>query len=393
MKEKRIRKRTRVLCAAAALWLCLSAPAAALAQQYDAQIAQDWLAQFAGALSALAPANDPAQTADPARAGHYLLAYEFGTVLASRSAAPGAQEILEIDLRTAQVTDCRGVRVGMGLEDALSGMQLSAGGAQLSVLSTQESGYGWSWAYVDAGGVYGVEYITYGGEDAQMTEYTLTYVIDAGTISAIRMKMAPATLAQAQEGLTTAEEIASRQTPADNRLAVCNGEPMFSQADLQAMGRNVLGEPVAELVAALGEPAQVQALPGATGRMLAYDGAAARCGLNEYTGEEIVRAISVSSEQIRGPRGLTVGMTVQEAVALFRCDADVPSSGGALYVEGEAMGEAPYAQAYVLGDGEVVLTYACLTDAGEPAVLEIGFAQGKAAYWSLHDGSDAEGGV
>ena len=99
------------------LMLCLFACSSALA--YDANTAQAWLAQFAQALSSISPVNDPSATTDPARGGAVLLAYDFGTVLAEQM-IPKAEDIKEIEIRSGQVTDCRGVRVGMGLGSGLS---------------------------------------------------------------------------------------------------------------------------------------------------------------------------------------------------------------------------------------------------------------------------------
>ena len=107
-------KRMAAFCAAAML-----TGSAALAQEYDAQQAKSWMEQFAQALSQLAPVNDPAQTLDPARPGEYLQEYEFGTVQAATSGKPTAAQIEEIDVSTAQVTDARGIRVGMTLNEAL----------------------------------------------------------------------------------------------------------------------------------------------------------------------------------------------------------------------------------------------------------------------------------
>lgn len=376
----------------AAVWLTVLViwlPVGALA--YEAQSAQQWLSQFAAAIAQMQPMNDPEQTADPARAGQVLLEYGFGTVLARKNAAIAAEDILEIDLRSEQVTDCRGVRVGMGAEQALGGAKAGLSSTPLYVLGTQEAGYGWSWAYVSDGEVYGVEYIAYGGEDTAMTEYTLTYVIDDGVITAIRMKMAPATLAQAQEGQMTAEEIASRQS--GEVLAMHSGAAMFAPEDLVMMGGRALHADVAAFVSRVGEPDEVQTLPEGTGRILVYDGAVVRLSLDEYTGVEIVRGVSVNSDLYAGPRGLTVGMPVQEAAALFRCDQEVSSMGGLLYLEGEALGEPPYGELTAGVGGELVLRYACQMEDGGAAVLEAGIQEGIVAYWHLYDAADAEGGV
>lgn len=380
------RNAINLLAALVLLLVCLPVQALGEAQEYDAKIAEQWLGDFAGALKQLSPMNNPAGTADPARAGQYLIEYEFGTVLSSTPDSPAAQEIIEIDVRNAQVTDCRGVRVGMELAQALGGMRPTVN-AQLAILSTQESGYGWSWAYMGGTGdikqIYGVEHITYGENEAGvMTEYTLTYVITEGVISAIRMKTASSTLAQAEDGLRTAEEIASRQTGATRMLAYANRAAAFGRDDLQVMGGDVLGQPVDALIARMGEPQDVQTLPSAQGRILVYGGAAVRLGLDEYTGVEIVRGVSVSSKEIPGPRGLTVGFDLVEAASLMRCDTDM-EDGGMLYES-----EAGWGVAAVYDDGTYALRYACLTDDGETAVLEVGARDSTVTYWHLYYESD-----
>lgn len=370
----------------------LMLPSLGRAEGYDGEAVSGWLTQFADALSALSPLNDPQETADPARAGQYLIEYEFGTVLSKCADASQAQDMLEIDVRTAQVTDCRGVRVGMGLNEVLGGAQMTEGSSQLIVLSTQEAGIGWSWAYVSDGGVYGVEYITYGGEGADMKEYTLTYVIEDQIITAIRLRIADATQAQAEAGLSTAEEIASRQV--GEVLAAQNEASIFSEADLQVMGADALGVPVYDLVARMGEPQEVQTLPGGSGRILLYSGAVVTLALEEYTGVEVVRGITVSSEEIAGPRGLRTGMSIQQAAALFACEQNIYSSGGLLYMQGEALGEPPYGELSRGEGGEATLRYACLTDKGETAMLEVGIEQEDVAYYTLSFGGvEAEGGI
>ena len=384
MKRRMITLRLARVCALTVLLMCITAPALA----YDGAAAQQWMEQFAQALGAFAPMNDAEQTSDPARAGQYLIEYEFGTVLASVPKTPLAQEILEIDVRTSQVTDCRGVRVGMELATALDGETIAAADSTLVVLHTQEEKQSWSWAYVGPDGVYGVEYIAYADSGSGMTEYTLTYVIESGVITAIRMKAAEATAAQAQDGLKTAQEIMDKGV----WIAMKNDQPVFAQSDLQVQGGAALGVPVADLIAHMGEPQEVQTLPNTQGRMLLYDGAAVRLAFHEETGEERVRGVSVNSAAIEGPRRLTVGMPVQTAAGLFACETDVTARGGTLYLEGEAEGEAPYGKAIASGT-ELLLRYACVTDDGETALLEAGIADGKVAYWSLSYAGDTQGGM
>ena len=366
------------------LLLCLVTNACALA--YDANIAGVWLNQFAAALGGLTPVNDPQATTDPARGGQVLLAYDFGTVLANRE-NPQAEDILEIEVRNSQVTDCRGVRVGMDLTSTLNGAQIGESTTQLYVLGTQNAG--WHWAYMKDGSIYGVEYIAYGGMGTEIKEYTLTYVIEGGMVSAIRMKIAAATQAQAEEGLMTAKEIASRQH--GEVLVLANNADMFSASDLEVNGAPALGRPVYELIAHMGEPEEIQTLPEGKGRILVYEGSAVRLRLDERTGVEVVRGISTTGIQTVGPHRLSVGLSVQEAAALFYCETDVSSLGGTLYIGGESLDDPPYGLMSVSG-GEMMIVYACRTETGETAMLEAGITDGVVAYWHLYY-MDAAGGM
>lgn len=369
-----------------AVMLCLSG-ACALAQEYDAQVMTAWLSRFCEALSQLPLQGDPQRTADPARPGEYLLEYAFGTVTARTAERVQPEDVLEIDVRTQQVTDCRGMRVGVTLGEVTGGRNIGRSSTQLYVLDTQEAGIGFSWAYLGESGVYGVEYITYGGSGAEMTEYTLTYVLDEGqTVSAIRVRCAQTTQAQAEQAMRTAEEIASRQQ--GEVYAVANSAAMMTADDLTVMGVRALGTQVAELVTALGEPVEVQALEQGRGRLLLYEGAAVELCLNEQTGEEVACGVSASSADVTGPRGLCVGMSVQEAAALFRCDGDVYAVGGTLYMEGEAAGEPPCGELLREG-GETVLRYAAALPSGHTAVLSAGVTDSVITYWHFFDNQEA----
>jgi len=366
-----------------AVWLLALAmlPCCALAGEMDAGVMENWLTQFCQALPSVPLLGDPQQTQDPARPGEYLLEYGFGTVTATETERIAPEDVVQIDVRTQQVTDCLGMRVGMPLDAVLSGSKVGQSSTQLYVLGTQEAGLGFSWAYLGESGVYGVEYITYGGEAAAMTEYTLTYVIDdMQKVSAIRIRCAETTQAQALQAMNTAEEIAQRQR--GEVYAVRNGAAVLEAGNLQVMGVSALGVQVSELVRLLGEPVEIQTLPGNQGRLLLYEGAAVELMLNERTGEEIICGVSASASDVTGPNRLSVGMNVQEAAALFACDEDVHAVGGVLYARGEAAGEAPYAE-LVRGEmsGEATLRYVTENGDGESAVLEISIQDAVVRNW------------
>jgi len=356
--------------------------AACALAEFDAAAASAWLERFAGEIAGIPASNDVLSTADPARAGEYLLEYHFGTVTAKTPQAPSAQEIVRVELTDAGAYDCRGLSVGQTLEDVIAGRQITASDTPLYVLSTQEYGYGWSWAYVGDQGVYGVEYISYGGEENALKEYTLTYVIEEETITSIRLKIAEATLAQAQEGLRTAEEIAGRQQ--GEVIASENESSAFEEADMTRAYRRAVGVPVESLIALIGEPQEIQTLPSGTGRMLVYSFCAAELVFDEMTGVEIVRSISCAAMDIAGPRGVAVGMPIEQAAARFRCDGEVYSTGGALYLAGEAQGIAPYGELIRDGAAQYTLRYACETAGGRTGYFEAAAADGVVRHWRIY---------
>ena len=386
--------RLKTICAAVTAAFLFFA-GSACAQEMDAAVMRNWLGQFADALNMLSPLNDPSQTVDPARPGEYLIEYEFGTVTAATAQTPSAEDILEIDVRTQQVTDCRGMRVGATLEEALGGTQIPRTDANLSVLSIQESGIGWCWAYVGDGNVYGVEWMTYDTRDmTDVKEYTLTYILSQDeTVRAIRIKKASSTQAQAETGLQTAIEMAEKQ---QKDLVLCpqNDAAVFTEEDMTVMGTKALGVPVYEWIAAMGEPVEMQTLPAGGGRLLLYEGAAVTLGLDEATGVEVVQGVSVTGSGLTGPRGLHVGMSLSETTALFRCDVDIGTDGGVLYIEGEAYGEPPFGEMTAVQSGAATLRYACTMASGETGWLEIGIENGVVSYWHMNEGEEeAQSGV
>jgi len=353
----------------------------AVSAEFDAQTAQNWLEQFCAELKHMQQKNDVMTTADPARAGEYLLEYDFGTVTAMQYPAPSSGDILRIELTENSVEDCLGLRVGQTLEAVLGGREVPVSETPLYVLSTQEAGLGLSWAYVGEIGVYGVEYITYGGNAREMKEYTLTYVITEDVITSIHMQIAMVTQATADETMRTAEEIASRQQGVV--LVKENAQHAFSQEDMTISGRHVIGAPVEELIALIGEPQEIQVLPGGGGRMLVYGYCAAELMFDEMTGVEIVRSLIWVEPSVSGPRGVKVGMAAGEASGLFRCDNNVYSSGGALYLAGEAQGVAPYGELIPGDEEQYVLKYTCEMDSGKIGMLSIGIAFDEVQHWWL----------
>ena len=85
-------------------------------------------------------------------------------------------------------------------------------------------------------------------------------------------------------------------------------------------------------------------------------------------------------------------MTLREAGGHFRCDQNVYSRGGLLYLEGEALGEAPYGELRITGADEMMLVYAC-TAQEDTALLQAIAQNGVISSWQMMYLSDMQGGI
>lgn len=375
------------------LLLCalLGFAAAAGAETVSATDFKAWFGLFADALSGIQPVNEPQDTLDPARSGQALWQYEFGTVLAADAEGVGAEDILEISVETPQVTDCRGVRVGMAVSDAVPNLRTADSVTPLVVQEISPDVLSWVWAYVGEGGLYGVEFMAYEIDGEGAKEYALTYLVDMGEITGIRVRMTPSTAQAAAESSRTAVEIAQRQD--GEALIYANSQSVLMAAELCVQGWARLGEDAAQLFSALGEPIEMQQLPNSVGRLLLYEGIVAELAFIERTGEELTAAVTVNTGDITGPRGLRCGMSVQEAAGLFRCEKNMLAQGGTLYMEGEAEDMPPCAMLIAGETGEMMLRYLCEMPDGRTGALEAWISDETVTGWRVcYDGASAADG-
>lgn len=76
-------------------------------------------------------------------------------------------------------------------------------------------------------------------------------------------------------------------------------------------------------------------------------------------------------------------MALDAAAACFRCDDNVSVVGGVLYLDGEAMGVAPYGILIDDGEGMMTLRYACMMETGRSGLLDIVSDDGVVTSWNL----------
>ena len=234
---------------------------------------------------------------DPVNPGQRLSFYSFGSVL---ERIGDEEPCLEICLTTPQTVDPRDVYVGMTLEEA--GLSLTEGRAPLTVLQVDE---GIVWCYRRRNTLCGIEWLMH--EDGVLT--TLTYLTRGERIETIRLRQTPMTRDAWQALLTHA-----RRLPQEGEAPEWGLDPIPAGA-FTLNDRAILGQPVDVLISAIAEPLDIQGLPG--GRWLLYDGAAVLVGLEEVSGREVIEQIVVTEDGMLGPRGIRVGMSLEEFALCF----------------------------------------------------------------------------
>ena len=155
----------------------------------------------------------------------------------------------------------------------------------------------------------------------------------------------------------------------------------------------MLGAEAYALVQALGEPNEVQTLPAGGGRILLYDGAAVQLGLDEATGAEVVLGVTATGGGLTGPRGLAVGMTAAGCRGVSAATRTCMRPAGAVYMEGEAYGEPPFAEMTAVqrtrGGHSLPLPNGW---AARPRGWMWAFRTDTSNYWHLYTGGEAADG-
>lgn len=367
---KRIWLLTLIIC------ICLSA---AVAEEYSARLAEDWLLNLADYLAGFETINDPTETGDLSRPGEYLLQYDFGTVVLRGETIPKRGAIVEVTMETPKIADCLGHAVGMNISDlGIPGLNNPV--YPLTLASMQQEGIGWLWIYSTDGIPYGIEWVSYDLESAETTETVLTYSVRDGVITAIHARRSEMSESEALANLASVAELDATQRA--SARAEKNDLPALSLDDAVINGTALMRKSIDHLAQVIGDPDSSQNLPAGQGRLLLYDGLIAACNLEEQTGVETLRGFTVVSDIYTGPRNIRIGMALRETAALFRADRTVTSAGGTLYEERTASGLFE-GQLVRFEENEETLVYRC--ESGEDALwLEMTFQNEQMTAWRLY---------
>ncbi len=323
--------------------------------------------------------NDPVGEESRTNAGYAFL-YDAATLYYQQASTDSP--LLAVALTDAAQKDPRGIGVGDDQSLLLEayGWQnptlLGDGSVAAFYLEDERpQQVRWSWAIHEDGRLLSVQCVVHQLlQEDQYTDMGIIYQLIDGKVERIqvyglgRNAISAAAVSDNVEAVTQSmalisgdEPVAASQWPANEAPAFGPEDLVFSGLDFRTLNEQVL-------TALYGQADSLQAVPDADG--LSYV-TAQRDGLMVgYLQDEagnVVRteSLAMTTPSIAGPRGLRVGMTLEEAVSRFRCDGTQQTLGSAtlLYGDGQA---APYGMEEPDGMGGTTLRY--LTEVPDTAL-------------------------
>lgn len=386
------------------LALCLTpAPIAAIAD--DAGVLSEtelnaWLSKAlirsAGETPMNAPIGEEALTEDG-----YAFIYSFATFYYDKPILDDQSVLRAVALTDDAYASPRGLKVGGDAAGLISSfgwqnpMLLGDGSfaAFYKLDSLPEAAY-WSWARQEGGkllsvqcaihvrlpnGLYTDAGILYAIENNVITAVTI-YGLNHGVTEAdVRGNLNAVTAVQAAITGDSVEE-----APAAVGYTVKNEAEPFQAEDLAFSGVTYPALNEADAVPLFGKALKEDRVKDDTGAWLLTT---QREGLTlSYTlhedGSSTLDTLSVSG-QLEGPRGVRVGMTVEEALKLFYSDGAGTVLGGAsvLYGDGDS---APTGLMERDESGGTVLRYRTATEAGSVITLHLSFENDHLKEWMVY---------
>ena len=226
----------------------------------------------------------------------------------------------------------------------------------------------WAWAIYSGENLLSVQCALHSAlGDGLYTDMGVRYQLADGKVERIQLYGLANTFVQTADVLANLESVSQlmAQLSGDDRTAAGRWRrseaAAFGPEDLSFGGMDFLtmGDP--EVSALYGDPLTTDVLPDAEGLLyLTTERDGLSIGYLESMDGTMVQAqsVAITTPMIEGPRGLRVGMTLEEAVMLMRCDGSgqVLGSANVLYGDGLA---APYGLEESDGMGGTVLRYLC----------------------------------
>ena len=295
-----------------------------------------------------------------------------------------AQSVLSALAVTDEALDMpRGIRLGAPAQMLLAayGWQnptLAGDGtfAPLYVLNNLPQAAYWAWAQRSGDQLQSVQCAIHAGAGGdRYTDTGVLYTLTNGEVSGIRVYGLNAFVStqQVQGNLAAVGGVPTQEAGAAAQgVSVVSDAQPFGQSDLQfarmdfltltEKGASVLfGQPVDETWA--------QEDTGGWLHTLQYDGAALVFGLDANRQAGRLESLTFTDPAFEGPRGLCVGATLSQAMALFRSEGSGTTDGVAALLYGD--GQTPPFGTLERTGGDATLRYAATLTGADGAPLRV----------------------
>lgn len=334
--------------------------------------------------------NEPIDTYNPEFGEEYLIEIEDGTIDSLSPTLSGAEQISGAELTGGEILCMRGFSRGSRLESVLAAYPNNnpelVGDEQQAVLYA----YGPGEYAGSSQAMYGLllrqgpqvnalQYVTFAPlQGGQYRQLSVLYIIEGGLVEAMRISgFHTVTSEQAmKEALAAVKANAEASTFAQDSTMLLADVLML--IDLQFEGL-FLPEATPEQVTAQYGPAEEsdqiegEQEDGGVYRVLTYPGRTF-----EFAGQPEalqLTAFTLSDENAVGPRGVTVGMELSDALSLFRLEEQPWQDNRViLYSHGESEDQPPFGMLEYYSDREATLRYAAMGDDGAAWMLHITIA-------------------
>lgn len=373
-----MKKLVCILALLALLTACLPAALADDAGTLSVQEFSDWirklLGQTVGVLALNAPVDESALTDDG-----YAFIYDHMTLYYDKPSLDADSRLQAAVLTDNALASPRGICIGDTLRDLVDlygwlnqGLYAENGVIPLYVQDLLPDSAYWAWAQGADGRVSQLQCAVHSrvGDD-RYTDAGILYTLEDDVIVGIRAYGINRTvsLQDVQNNLAVVRGEAALPTatpaPPPTRTLAQSDAAAFAPEDLSFAGLNYVALTEQTAQAALGAYQSDEWVEDDTGEWLHIT---QRNGLtithlqNALRTQSHADSVVITSSDYAGPRGVRVGMPLEQAAALFACDGQNRPLGGAtiLYGDGE---QPPYGLCEVTDDG-VVLRYAAQVPAG-----------------------------
>ncbi len=369
-------KRVCLLLALAVLLLCTPALADEAGVLTEAEL-NAWVNGLLSAAADAKPLNDPVGK-DALKADGYAFLYDSATLYYDKPVLDAQSVLRAVSVTGAALEMPRNVRLG-----APAQMLLTAYGwqnptlagddafAPLYVLNQLPLAAYWALAQRSGSDLQSVQCAVHArtGDD-RYTDSGILYTVEDGEVAGIRVYGLNAfvTRAEVESNLTAVggEPAAAARTAG---VTLVSGAEPFGRSDLQFGRMDFLTLTETGAAVIFGTPSGEDWAKDDGGGWLhtvTYAGASLMFGTDADRLNGKLESLTVTADAFPGPRGIAVGMALQDALALFRCDGTGKTAGSAALLYGDGQ-TPPYATLETNGANTTLRYAATVADTdGEP---------------------------